>query len=266
MKKALIIIFIISFIITVVCGIGAVQKFKEEYKKANQITTNFNEIYNDSKIKSADIKFKNSNLTIKKGDKFKVTSKGSNDKIKIDAKIKGNKLILNDYKGTSNINISFLNLRYNDVVVTVPKKLKNLDVSSDNGHINIQHIEADEAQLFSDIGNLKLNHSKFNNIIATGDTAAIDLKHTMFNRGEFKTDTGDVYIKQVPADKPIQVRTDTGDVELEYGQSEPKNSQIDFIGDSGELDIEHKRFKGKKVGHGDNHITIETDTGDATIK
>ncbi|WP_436860298.1 DUF4097 family beta strand repeat-containing protein [Staphylococcus caeli] len=266
MKKALIVIFIIGFILTVVCGIGGVQQFKEEYKKANHTTTNFNETYNDSKIKSADIKIRYSNLTIKKGNEFKVTSKGSNDKINMDAKVKGDKLVVSDYKGSSNINISFLNLRYNDVVVTIPKKLKDLDVTTDNGLINIQQIEADQAKLFSDVGDLTLKHSKFNNLVATGDTAEIDIKHTTFNRGEFKTDTGDVKIEQVPADKPIQIRTDTGNVELVYGQNEPKNSQIDFTGDTGELDIEHERFKDKKVGYGDNRITIETDTGDATIK
>ncbi|WP_241092444.1 hypothetical protein [Staphylococcus saprophyticus] len=51
MKKSLIWIFVIGLVITVICTVGAVQQFKIEHKKANQITTNFNETYNNKSIK-----------------------------------------------------------------------------------------------------------------------------------------------------------------------------------------------------------------------
>ena len=65
MKKSLIWIFDIGLVITVICAVGAVQQFKIEHKKANQITTNFNETYNNKSIKGLDLDLKHSNVKIK---------------------------------------------------------------------------------------------------------------------------------------------------------------------------------------------------------
>lgn len=92
MKKSLIWIFVIGLVITVICAVGAVQQFKIEHKKANQITTNFNETYNNKSIKGLDLDLKHSNVKInvkiKEGKTFKVLSKGSNEKSRFMQKLK----------------------------------------------------------------------------------------------------------------------------------------------------------------------------------
>ncbi len=67
-------------------------------------------------------------------------------------------------------------------------------------------------------------------------------------------------------DKPTNVETDTGDVVLNYGGDQPKNTLIDFNSDIGDLNIENSKLKDKKIGNGENLVKIVTDTGDTTIK
>lgn len=266
MKKSLIWIFVIGLVITVICAVGAVQQFKIEHKKANQITTNFNETYNNKSIKGLDLDLKHSNVKIKEGKTFKVLSKGSNEKIKIHAKVKNGNLTVSDHKGQSNVDISFLDMRYNDMTIYVPRDLENLKVHSDDGSTTLNDINADKAQLNTDVMDLTINDSKFNQLVASGDTSDIKLNKTQFQHGDFKTDTGDILMKDTPADKPMQIKTDTGNVELIYGKDKPKNSQIEYSNDTGNLNIEDKQFENKKVGNGHHVIMIKTDKGDALIK
>ncbi|PHK50310.1 DUF4097 family beta strand repeat-containing protein [Staphylococcus edaphicus] len=266
MKKPLILIFIVGVIITTVCAVGAIQQFKIENKKANQITTNFDETYNKQNIKKLDLDLNHSNVKIKKGKSFKVVSKGSSKRIKMNAKIKDGTLVVNDHKDKSNIDISFLDMRYNDIVITLPQKLSSLKIKSDNGSTDLVDIAAEKTKLDTDAGDLTIKHATFKQLVASGDTSDINIAHTQFQRGDFKTDTGNVLLRGTPADKPIQISTDTGDVQLIYGKEKPKDSQIDFSSDTGNLNIEDRRLKNKEIGNGMYRIAIKTDTGDATIK
>lgn len=266
MRKVLVFIFIIGLIITVVCALGAIKQFKIEQEKAKDVTTNFNKSYEESDIKALKVNFEHSNLKVKHGDKFKVTSEGSNEQTKINAQISKGELKLTDNKQTSNINLSFLEIKKNDVVVTVPKRLKGMKLDLSNGSIDLNNIEAEEANVYSDVGELTINNSKYNKLKASSDVASILLEKTMYNQGEFETDTGQLTIEDMPIDKPTNIDTDTGDIVLDYGKLQPKNTIIDFSSDIGNLNIENSKLKNKKIGNGENLIKIITDTGDVTIK
>ncbi|MDW8798028.1 DUF4097 domain-containing protein [Staphylococcus pseudoxylosus] len=266
MRKVLVFIFIIGLIITVVCALGAIKQFKIEQEKAKDVTTNFNKSYEESDIKALKVNFEHSNLKVKHGDKFKVTSEGSNEQTKINAQISKGELKLTDNKQTSNINLSFLEIKKNDVVVTVPKRLEGMKLDLSNGSIDLNNIEAEEANVYSDVGELTINNSKYNKLKASSDVASILLEKTMYNQGEFETDTGQLTIEDMPIDKPTNIDTDTGDIVLDYGKLQPKNTIIDFSSDIGNLNIENSKLKNKKIGNGENLIKIITDTGDVTIK
>lgn len=266
MRKVLVFIFIIGLIITVVCALGAIKQFKIEQEKAKDVTTNFNKSYEESDIKALKVNFEHSNLKVKHGDKFKVTSEGSNEQTKINAQISKGELKLTDNKQTSNINLSFLEIKKNDVVVTVPKRLESMKLDLSNGSIDLNNIEAEEANVYSDVGELTINNSKYNKLKASSDVASILLEKTMYNQGEFETDTGQLTIEDMPIDKPTNIDTDTGDIVLDYGKLQPKNTIIDFSSDIGNLNIENSKLKNKKIGNGENLIKIITDTGDVTIK
>lgn len=266
MRKVLVFIFIIGLIITVVCALGAIKQFKIEQEKAKDVTTNFNKSYEESDIKALKVNFEHSNLKVKHGDKFKVTSEGSNEQTKINAQISKGELKLTDNKQTSNINLSFLEIKKNDVVVTVPKRLEGMKLDLSNGSIDLNNIEAEEANVYSDVGELTINNSKYNKLKASSDVASILLEKTMYNQGEFETDTGQLTIEDMPIDKPTNIDTDTGDIVLDYGKLQPKNTIIDFSSDIGNLNIENSKLKNKKIGNGENVIKLITDTGDVTVK
>lgn len=266
MRKVLVFIFIIGLVITVVCALGAIKQFKIEQEKAKDVTTNFNKSFEKSDIKALTVNFEHSNLKVKRGDKFNVTSEGSNEQAQINAQISEGELKLTDNNQASNINLSFLGIKKNNVVVTVPKRLEGITIDSSNGSIDLNNIDAKQANVYSDVGELTIKNSKYNKLKASSDVASILVEKSMYNQGEFETDTGELTIEDMPIDKPTNIDTDIGDVVLKYGKTQPKNTLIDFSSDIGNLNIENSKLKNKKIGNGENLIKIVTDTGDVTIK
>ncbi|MGW7860609.1 DUF4097 family beta strand repeat-containing protein [Staphylococcus xylosus] len=266
MRKVLVFIFIIGLVITVVCALGAIKQFKIEQQKAKDVTTNFNKSFEESDIKALTVNFEHSNLKVKRGDKFNVTSEGSNEQAQINAQISEGELKLTDNNQACNINLSFLGIKKNNVVVTVPKRLEGITIDSSNGSIDLNNIDAKQANVYSDVGELTIKNSKYNKLKASSDVASILVEKSMYNQGEFETDTGELTIEDMPIDKPTNIDTDIGDVVLKYGKTQPKNTLIDFSSDIGNLNIENSKLKNKKIGNGENLIKIVTDTGDVTIK
>ncbi|MGW7810668.1 DUF4097 family beta strand repeat-containing protein [Staphylococcus xylosus] len=266
MRKVLVFIFIIGLVITVVCALGAIKQFKIEQEKAKDVTTNFNKSFEESDIKALTVNFEHSNLKVKRGDKFNVTSEGSNEQAQINAQISEGELKLTDNNQACNINLSFLGIKKNNVVVTVPKRLEGITIDSSNGSIDLNNIDAKQANVYSDVGELTIKNSKYNKLKASSDVASILVEKSMYNQGEFETDTGELTIEDMPIDKPTNIDTDIGDVVLKYGKTQPKNTLIDFSSDIGNLNIENSKLKNKKIGNGENLIKIVTDTGDVTIK
>lgn len=265
MKKTLISLFVIGLIITIVCGVGVVNQFQIESKKSKEVTENYHKAYDENKVKNLNIDLNNSNLKLKKGDQLKVESRGSNDKINMDTTIKNGTLYVKDKPLDSNVDITFMDFKNNDVIITLPKSLSHLNVNNESGSIKIDQIKADYAKLYADVGKLNISHAKFDRLIAEVDVADMYVTKTQFNSGEFNGDTGSIDIKDMPADKPIKVKTDVGDIAMDYTDKQPNNTRIKFDSDVGELDINNHLFKNKQVGNGSNLIHIKTDTGNAEI-
>ncbi|MBZ8172391.1 DUF4097 domain-containing protein [Staphylococcus cohnii] len=265
MKKTLISLFVIGLIVTIVCGIGVVNQFQVESKKSKEVTENYHKAYDENKVKNLNIDLNNSNLKLKKGDQLKVESRGSNDKINMDTTIKNGTLYVKDKPLDSNVDITFMDFKNNDVIITLPKSLSHLNVNTESGSIMIDQIKADYAKLYADVGELNISHAKFDRLIAEVDVADMYVTKTQFNSGEFEGDTGSIDIKDMPIDKTVKVKTDVGDITMDYTDKQPNNTRIEFDSDVGELDINNHLFKNKQVGNGSNLIHIKTDTGDAEI-
>ncbi|MFW0761451.1 MULTISPECIES: DUF4097 family beta strand repeat-containing protein [Staphylococcus] len=265
MKKTLISLFVIGLIVTIVCGIGVINQFQVESKKSKEVTENYHKAYDENKVKKLNVDLNNSNLKLKKGDQLKVESRGSNDKINMDTTIKNGTLYVKDKPLDSNVDITFMDFKNNDVIITLPKPLSHLNVNTESGSIMIDQIKADYAKLYADVGKLNISHAKFDRLIAEVDVADMYMATTQFNSGEFEADTGSIDIKDMPADKPIKVKTDVGDIAMDYTDKQPNNTRIEFDSDVGELDINNHLFKNKQVGNGSNLIHIKTDTGNAEI-
>ena len=266
MKKTLIILFIIGLIITIVCGIGVVNQFQVESEKSKEVTENYHKVYdNNAEVKKLNVDLSNSNIKLKRGDQLKVESRGTNDKINMNTTVKNGTLYVKDKPLDSNVDITFMDFKHNDVTITLPKSLSHLNVNTESGSIMVDQIKADYAKLYADVGKLNINHAKFDRLIAEVDVADMHVTKTQFNSGEFKGDTGSIDIKDMPIDKPVKVKTDVGDITMDYTDKQPNNTRIEFDSDVGELDINNHLFKNKQVGNGSNLIHIKTDTGNAEI-
>src|SRR5699024_12082091 len=110
---------------------------------------------------------------------------------------------------------------------------------------------------------MTIQNSVFDRLISKVDVANVHIAHTQFNSGEFASDTGNFEIDDMPADKPINVKTDVGNVSMKYGDQRPKNTRVAFESDIGELTINDRLLKNKQVGHGRHLIHNETAKGKA---
>src|SRR5699024_12160319 len=156
MKKTLIILFIIGLIITIVCGIGVVNQFQVESKKSKEVTENYHKVYdNNAEVKKLNVDLSNSNIKLKRGDQLKVESRGTNDKINMDTTVKNGTLYVKDKPLDSNVDITFMDFKHNDVTITLPKSLSHLKVNTESGSIMVDQIKADYAKLYADLGKLK---------------------------------------------------------------------------------------------------------------
>lgn len=141
-----------------------------------------------------------------------------------------------------------------------------MKLDSSNGSIDLNNIDVEQANIYSDVSKLTIKDSKYNKLNASSDVADILVEKSKYKQGKFETDTGQLTMEDMPIDKPTNVETDTGDVVLNYGGAQPKNTLIDFTSDTGDLNIENSKLKDKKIGNGENLVKIVTDTGDITIK
>lgn len=265
MKKTLIILFIIGLVITIFCSIGAIQQFKIENEKSKETSVNYHKVYDQDHINKLDVDLEKSNVTIQKGDQFKVESRGIKGETHMNTNVKNGTLYVKDKALDNKSDISFLDFEHNHVVVTLPKSLDHLDVNTYSGSIKLDSVYADYAKLYADVSELTIQNSEFDRLISKVDVANVHIAHTQFNSGEFASDTGNFEIDDMPADKPINVKTDVGNVSMKYGDQRPKNTRVAFESDIGELTINDRLFKNKQVGNGRHLIHIETDTGNAEI-
>src|SRR5699024_5888853 len=178
---------------------------------------------------------------------------------------KNGTLYVKDKSLDSNVDITFMDFKNNDVIITLPKSLSHLNVNTESGSIRIDQIKADYAKLYADVGKLNITHAKFDRLIAEVDVAHMYMATTQLNSGEFEADTGSINIKDTPIDIPIKVKTDVGNIAMAYTNNQPKKTRIEFDSDVGELDINNHLFKNKQVSNGSNLIHIIKETSNAEI-
>ena len=70
----------------------------------------------------------------------------------MDTTVKNGTLYVKDKPLDSNVDITFMDFKHNDVTITLPKSLSHLNVNTESGSIMVDQIKADYAKLYADVG------------------------------------------------------------------------------------------------------------------
>lgn len=268
MKKVLLIIFILGLIIFIGCGIGLLYEGENlftEQSNTGKIKTNYSKTYKNTDIQSLKVNAQISEIKIKKGDHFSVESKGNLPHTEATAHVKNHRLMVEDQGKKSGINFNIGGMKYNRLTITVPTKLEELKINSEVGSIDINDIKAKSAYIKSDASDINVKKGSFDYLNIYNDASDIVTDDVSFNKAKIRNDASDIIMKELQADKPLEIDNEAGDVELSY-KNNPTNTRIEANADGGDIDINNKVFKNRTVGKGDNIVTINNDAGDIIIK
>lgn len=226
-----------------------------------------------------------------KNSKNKYTVDVADDKLLIELKEQQGKLFNFDFLSTS------LTLK-----VYVPEKeYESLKVTSDNGKVNMNHLNVKEINATTSNGRLEMGDITGSKLIADTDNGRIQAGNMQVGDVKMKSSNGKIELSQVEAsriktetdngkvifddvagelvgktsngkisvltdnlDRPIEFETDNGSIKIET-KKRPENVEFDVNVDNGKVDILGE-FKGSTViGNGDNLIKLTTSNGKITV-
>src|SRR5699024_12198089 len=127
-----------------------------------------------------DVDLEKSNVTIQKGEQFKVETRGTKGETYMNTNGKNGTLYVKDKALDNKSDISFLDFEHNHVVVTLPKSLDHLDVNTYSGSIKLDSVYADYAKLYADVSEMRIQNSEFDRWISIVDVSNVDISHTQF--------------------------------------------------------------------------------------
>ena len=262
MKKTLWILFGAGLILFIVFGTMTLIEGQKSAKNMSEETL-INETY-QSEIKNIKVNGKDAAVKIKKGNQFKVKSVGSKDDFQVSSKVRGDTLDINVKNQFDIINFDLFKNMHTQIEVTVPEELNSLNVKTDTGKLSVKDIKSQTSTFKVDTSMIDITNSQLGNLKVDSDTGKISTHNIDFKSGKLEADTGTIKMNGVPADKPLNIKTDTGAIKLIYNEA-PKNTFLDIEQDVGNAKINQPELKNKKVGSGDNLVKITSDVGSIQI-
>lgn len=187
--------------------------------------------------------------------------------------------------------------------VYVPEKQYNsLKISSDNGKINMDHLNAKEIHVSSSNGQLEMNDLSGLKLVGEVDNGeinaenlqiddevniksnngTIELKHVAASLINTETDNGKIMLDQVDGeivgktnngrillsindlDRPIKLKSDNGSIKI-VAEKEPVNARFEVKVDNGKINLFDKYDGSAVIGNGDNLIKLTTNNGEITV-
>ncbi|AJS57353.1 DUF4097 family beta strand repeat-containing protein [Paenibacillus sp. IHBB 10380] len=136
---------------------------------------------------------------------------------------------------------------YTDLQLTVgipAVKMKQLQIDTDTGNINVYSVNVSEYRLASDTGRIEVN-------VIEG----------LF---DIKSDTGNVAIALEKINYDIIATTDTGNINIQTAQA-PEALRTKLETDSGKINVTLPHYKDGYIGDGGPLINLVSDTGNLHI-
>ncbi|MCU5746300.1 DUF4097 domain-containing protein [Staphylococcus sp. SQ8-PEA] len=262
MKKTLSIIFIIGFILAVVFGFLTFKEMRTEAKK-NTITTMVNKDIKDN-IHNLKIDAHSAEVKVKRGDKLHVKMRGPKDKVTNKAETTGDTLNITSKLKKKIISFNVFSNDKNKIIITLPKKLKKLEIQ--NGSIDISGVKAERSILNVNSEDLDVDGSDLGELTGKCDSGEINFRNSKFTRTNLSNDSGEINVSNTPTDIPMNLNNDSGEINLSYDEK-LRNTQIknNSTDDSGEINISKSELKHHQIGSGDNIISINNDSGEINI-
>ena len=221
MKKSIYLLIITIF--TIVCvivgtnihmgghlGISRMDDDVEEYENSATLEA-FDSIAVDADVME---------LQIVRGEEFGIQYDCTEDMIPQD-KVEKEKLVIQQKKKKNEL----FGTHRCSVVVTIPSEisLKNIDVETDVGDVELNQITVDRLDGQSDVGDVKLENVTAKELYWENDTGNIELAACSFDELDISTDVGDIEIEsdQDLEDYEFHLETNVGEVKLQgedYGR------------------------------------------------
>ena len=145
---------------------------------------------------SVQIHFNLANLTIERGDSFRLHGYYPNSALAIDES-DGTLRVNSKGRRGGGINIGFIGTqREGHLTLTIPHDvvLADLNVSLNAGNINIRDIEAERVHILSDLGNVNATRVQFGNARIESAVGNVDVSGVLFGETRMVSDLGNVAV------------------------------------------------------------------------
>lgn len=248
MKKIAAIIFLIGLSLIIICSVGVYAQNKKLSKdnQYNNQTTNLMKNYDDNTVKSIYIDGKVSDITVKKGKHFSVKSKGNDKNLNVTSKVNNQRWVITERQTSPHINFRIQGKVSNHITITVPKYIKNIDIKTNAGDLNIVGVNSGTGRFDAESGDIKVQKGRYKKV-------------TLHN------EDGDIQMKQLDPDIPLRIKNEEGDINLNY-KKELHHTQIITRNEEGETDIDHRVLYNSKVENGNNKVKLINENGDIKVK
>ncbi|CAG2134294.1 DUF4097 and DUF4098 domain-containing protein YvlB [Staphylococcus epidermidis] len=248
MKKIAAIIFLIGLSLIIICSVGVYAQNKKLSKdnQYNNQTTNLMKNYDDNTVKSIYVDGKVSDITVKKGKHFSVKSKGNDKNLNVTSKVNNQRWVITERQTSPHINFRIQGKVSNHITITVPKYIKNIDIKTNAGDLNIVGVNSGTGRFDAESGDIKVQKGRYKKV-------------TLHN------EDGDIQMKQLDPDIPLRIKNEEGDINLNY-KKELHHTQIITRNEEGETDIDHRVLYNSKVENGNNKVKLINENGDIKVK
>lgn len=280
------IIFIFSIVIIVIGSILTTLGFINGGVKSITLSNNGFEIYNQEKLvqvnddlsifDSIEISSNIIDINIIPGDKFRIEMVYPKSYGEIQYSVQDNKLIIEEKKHTSKINISFgfINTINSYINIYVPSdaKFDVINLKSSSSDLNIKSIKANEIKINYDYGDVTLNNIEANSIKFDMNSSDLNINN-LISQNSITIDNlyGDVdifnsTINTITTNQnsgSLEIKTskiETSDINNKYGDVEINDitsNGINITNESGDIDIS---------GELSGNTIIDTQYGEVDIK
>lgn len=228
-----------------------------------------------------------SNVTIKKGSKFKVKYNGDDD-----ISVSNNHHQLNIKEEKSNqrgYSLDFNPFRRakKQLTVEIPETkdgLSQLKLNLGANNLKIENIKAQKVNLNKEFGDIRIKNASLTNMDTktkkmylsidnstlknnrhTTNEGLINVNKSQIEKSTFINDRGDIQFENMPSQIDVKGSVKQGNISFHY-QQQPENTLLKLHPGRGESEVNHSAFKDGKVGDSQHILEFYTVDGDIKVK
>lgn len=279
MIKRLSIIGLVLFLVGI---IGSIFTINTQFKQAEMLEE---KVIGTNDFNNIDLYTNNAKITILPTDnsepkvevygnyaRYEMTADVKEDTLKVDVKTKRDKIFSFDLF-SKNLSLT----------VYIPQKLyENINVQSNNGHIDIGDLEGSDINAETDNGKIHFDSVNGKTVRLETNNGSIDLQTIKADRIKAYTDNGKIEIEDIDGEivgetnngsislrtdnleQPIELQSNNGKIEI-WTKNKPQNAILDLKTHNGKIRVFGESNWDTIIGNGDNLIKLTTENGRITI-